>query len=162
VEFDGSYNCDCILRLASGREIVLDKLTQSRTYAGLLEGDPNRKSNNLSIRWLVEQVARDNPDIGEPYLIEPLRRDYFLDPGDMQADIDRQLDRPDELKHIPEWLPPIVCVGEFHSLQPARDNTKDASSLIIVWYQSDFGLDSDAIENLRLVDWDTHATDWEY
>lgn len=162
MEFDDSYNCHCILQLASGREIILDKLTQSRTYAGLLEGTPNRKSNDLSIRWLLQRIARENPEMAESYLIEPQRRDYFLDPGDMQADIDRQRDRPVELKHIPEWLPPIVCVGEFRSLQPARDNTKHASSLIVVWYQDDFGLDSVATEPLRLVDWEKLATDWEY
>ena len=66
------------------------------------------------------------------------------------------------MKRIPEWLPQIECVGTFRSIRPARDTTKDASSLVIVWYQDDFGLDPHAIERLRVVDWDQHATDWEY
>ncbi len=162
MEFDDVYNCHCTLRLDSGREIVLDKLTQSRAYAGLLEGTPNRKSNDLSIKWHLERAERDNSNMGKPYLITPERRDYFREPGDMQSTIDRQSNRPEELKHIPEWLPNIVCIGKFRSLRPARDNTKHASSLIIIWYQDDFGFDTLAINRLQGIDWDRHATDWEY
>lgn len=162
MEFDDVYNCHCSLRLHSGREITLDKLTQSRVYAGLLEGTPSKRSNDQSIRWLLDQIERDPNALGKPYLLEPERRDYFREPGDMQSTIDRQSNRPEELRHIPEWLPQIACVGDFHSTQPARDQTNDASSLIIVWYQDDFGLDSQVFDRLRAVDWDRYASDWEY
>ena len=161
MDFDNAYNVHCSLRLISGREIILDRITLSRTYAGLLEGTPNERSNDLSIKWAMDRVRRDAPQ-GQLHLIEPERRDYFRHPGDMQSVLDRQQERPLELKHIPEWLPQIECVAEFHSIGPVRDSTKDASSLTILWYQNDFGLDEVSIERLRNVDWDQHATDWEY
>ena len=162
LEFNTAYNCHCSLRLATGRVITLDKLSQARAYAGLLEGTPNKASNDHSIQWVLERAKGDNGSLGEPILVPPERRDYFREPGDMQSVIDRQHDRPASIKHSPEWLPQIVCVGVFRSIQPARDNTKEASSLTIVWYQDDFGLDLEAAERLRTVDWDRHATDWEY
>jgi hypothetical protein len=128
----------------------------------LLEGTPNNASNDGTIKWALDRARKDNEWLGEPYLIEPERRDDLRECGDMQSVLDRQGDRPVEMKHIPEWLPQIECVGVFHSIHPARDKSKDASSLTVVWYQDDFGFDSRAIERLRSVDWDQHATDWEY
>ena len=162
MEFDDVYNCRCLLLLHSGREITLDKLTQSRVYAGLLEGTPSKRSNDQSIRWHLDQIESESSTLGKPYLIDPERRDYFRERGDMQSTIERQSARPEKLRHVPEWLPQIVCVGDFRSIQPARDQTKDASSLIIVWYQDDFGMDSQAVDRLRAVDWNRYATDWEY
>jgi len=162
VEFDIAYNVHCSIRLQSGRKITLDRLTQSLAYASLLEGTPNKKSNDHSIRGALDRARRAHGALGEPYLIEPERRDYFREKGDMQCVLERQRDRPAELKHIPEWLPPVECIGVCHSTTPARDRTKDASSLTVVWYQDDFGIDDRAIELVRLVDWDRHATDWDY
>ena len=162
VEFNGAHNCHCSLRLETGREIILDQLAQSRTYDGLLEGTPNRASNERSIEWAMECARKGNESLGEPYLIEPERRDYLRESGDMQAILEQQHNRPAELKRIPEWLPQIECVGVFSSIQPARDEYKDASSLTGVWYQEDFGFDPHAIERLRAVNWEQHATDWEY
>jgi hypothetical protein len=127
-----------------------------------LEGTPSKRSNDQSIKWHLDQIEREPNSLGKPYLIDPDRRDYFRERGDMQSTIERQSNRPEELRHIPEWLPQVVCVGDFRSIQPARDQTKDVSSLIIVWYQDDFGFDAQAIDRLRAVDWDRYATDWEY
>lgn len=162
MEFDAVYNVHCSLRVISGREITLDKLTQSRTYAGLLLGTPNKKSNDNLIQSAMDRARQDPASFGEPLLIDPERRDYFRQRGDMQSVFDRQQDRPEEFKQVPEWLLQVECVGVFNSIRPARDTTKDASSLTIVWYQDDFGFDQRAIERLRLVEWDQNATDWEY
>ena len=162
MEIDSDYNWHGSLRLATGREITLDKLSQSRTYSGLIEGTPNKALNDRSIRWVLERTKQDNESLGEPFLIPPERRDYFSEQGDMQSVLDRQQDRSATMRHIPEWLPHIVCVGVFESFQPAHDKSKDASSLTIVWYQDNFGLDPQVAERLREVDWDQHATDWEF
>ena len=129
MEYNIAYHCHCSLRLDTGREITLDKLTQSRAYAGLLEGTPNKASNDRRIQWALERVKKDNESLGEAYLIEPERRDYLRERGDMQSVLDRQHNRPVEMKRIPEWLPQIECVGMFRSIRPARDTTKDVSSL---------------------------------
>jgi hypothetical protein len=162
MDFDISYNVRCVLRLTSGREVVLDKLSQSRTYAGLLEGTPNKRSNDHDIQWALDEARRDPASLGEPFLFEPERRDYLRAPGDMQSVLDSQGNRPSGFQHIPEWLPQIQCIGIFHSLRPVRDRTKHASSLTIVWYQDDFGIDASAIDRLRSVDWDHHAIDFEF
>jgi len=162
MEFDLAYNVHCSLRLESGRVITLERLTQTRTYSGLLEGTPNKWSNDRSIEATLSRIRRDESSLGEPYLIDPERRDYLREPGDMQAIIDRQQSYREEANHIPEWLPPVECVGVFDSLKTARDHTKHASSLTIVWYQDDFGFDKIPVERLRLVEWDQLATDWEY
>ena len=162
MNYNIAYHCHCELRLDSGRGIFLDRLTQSRVYAGLLEGTPNRASNDRTIQGILERARQVNDWLGDPYLIDPQRRDYLREPGDMQSVIDRQDNRPLEMKRSPEWLPQIACVGVFRSSPPVRDKSKDASSLTIVWFQDDFGLDPRALEQLRSIDWVKHATDWEY
>lgn len=132
VELDLSYNCHCVLRLNSGREVVLDRLSQSRVYAGLLEGTPHRALTDHFIQRALERARKEDASLGEPYLVAPGRRDYFRTPGDMQYFFDRQADRAAEIQYFPEWLPQIGCIGVFRSLRPSRDTTKDCSSLVIV------------------------------
>ncbi|MDP1799399.1 MAG: hypothetical protein Q8K78_18020 [Planctomycetaceae bacterium] len=162
MDFNIAYNVHCSIRLQCGREIILDKLIQSRTYAGLLEGVPNKRVNDLGIEWLLDRAGKEKTTGGEPYLIEPKRRDYLRKAGDMQSIVDRQSDRPEELRRIPEWLPLIECIGIFSSISPARDSTKDTSSLTIVWFQDDFGIDKNVVEQLQNVDWEKHAVDCDY
>jgi hypothetical protein len=86
----------------------------------------------------------------EPYLIPPsetlinLERDY---PFGMPAEI-----------------PKITCVAQFDSFDPARDKLMDASTLPIVWFQSDFAFPIDeAIEaQIRSLDWEKYASDFQY
>ena len=161
MEFDPVYNLHCSLRLHCGRIVILDKLIQSRTYSGLLLGTPDKESNDEKIRTLLDKTRNERFCEAEPYLIEPERRDYCRQVGDMQFTLEQQKDRPIECRRIPEWLPFVECIGLFHSLA-ARDQTKDGSALTIVWFQKDFGFDEKAIEDLRSVDWDRYAVDFEY
>ena len=80
----------------------------------------------------------------------------------MQWFRDHQKARPVEFQRIPEWLPEVTCIGHFQSITPARDQSKDMSSLSIVWYQNEFGIDQSAVEYLRRIDWEHSAVDWEY
>jgi hypothetical protein len=163
----------------------LDKITQARTYAGLLEGTPNKKLNDRLIADAIQRASK-NPSVGqqpaasgfmswvfgrkseksspsEPiYLLPPTRRDYAEEPGDMQHVLDRQKDYPPQMMHIPEWLPEIECAGVFRSFQPARDPLRDMSMLTIVWYQESFGLVRADLEKLRDVDWEHYAEDGDY
>lgn len=162
VKFNEIYNVHCELLLDNGRVITLNTLQQSRTYAGLQIGAPNKDSNDRAIQWHLEEARKLLGSVGEPFLIEPERREYHIKPGDMQCVLDRQNDHPPEILHIPEWVPDIYSIGVFQSLCPARDKTKDFSMLTILWYQPDFGLDANATKAICLVDWDSFATDLEW
>jgi hypothetical protein len=172
------------VRLNSGRVVILDKITQSRTYAGLLEGTPNKKLNDQFIAEAIQRASK-NP-FGAPQetggfmrwvfgrkgerssppepisLVTPARRNYAEEPGDMQHVLDRQKDYPPQMMHIPEWLPEIECAGVFRSFQPAKDPLRHMSMLTIVWYQESFGLVRADLEKLRDVDWDRYAEDGDW
>jgi len=162
VDLDDVDNVHWSLKLTCGRELILDKLIQSRTYAGLLEGTPNNGSNDRTIEWLLDRARKDSDTLGEPYLVAPARRDCLREKGHMASVAERKIKRPEQFRHMPEWLPNIECIGFFRSLSPARDTTKDASSLTVVWFQDDFGFCQRAIQDLLVVDWNQHAVDWEY
>ena len=162
MKFNDVYNVHCELTLDTGRGITLDTFLQRRTYAGLQVGTPNKDSNDQAFEWHLD-FARGLPDcVGEPHLIPPPRRDYHVTPGDMQSVLDRQSDRPPNMLHIPEWVPDVYSVGVFHSLSPARNDAKDFSTLTILWYQPDFGVDTEAMQQIRVVDWKALATDQEW
>ncbi len=173
------------VRFTSGRVVILDKITQARTYAGLLEGTPNKRLNDQLIAEAIQRASKNpsggqQPEAGgfmnwvfgrkgkksslpEPIcLVAPDRRDYAEEPGDMQHVLDRQKDYPPQMMHIPEWLPEIECAGVFRSFQPARDALRDMSMLTIVWYQESFGLVRADLEKLRDVDWDRYAEDGDW
>lgn len=138
-----------MLKLASGREITLNRIMQSRTYAGLLEGAPNPKWNDRIIADALERATQMPCVLGPAVLISPKRV-----PPKPTSDSD--------VWYVEEWLPPIECIGDFQSISPAHDMSRDASSLTIVWYQHDFGIDSNAIDEIQTVDWDRCASDWDY
>jgi len=162
MDFDETYNVHCNITLDSGRKITLETLVQSRTYAGLMLGAPSKESNDWHLERAFDQARALRKLNIEPYLVPPERRDYRIEPGDMDDVLEQQQDRPPESRHVPEWLPEVECIGVFNSLDPARDMTMDASTLIIIWYQDDFGIDPKAVAQIRTIDWDQHATDWEY
>ncbi len=112
-------------------------------------GAPGPKWNNGIIENALLSAAKMSCALGPPYLIEPKR--YFVETIEQSNP-----------QYNEEWLPQIECIGVFSSLGPVRDMTKDASSLIVVWYQPEFGLDKNAIEEIRNIDWDKYAIDWEY
>lgn len=114
--YSGSYHMHCMLTLASGRELVLDKLVQERTYAGLLEGLPDSRSNNQHIERVLAHAQADCVPGALPFLVTPPRRDFLRTPGDMAKSRSEW--------RVPEWLPQVTCVGQFYSLEHARDPSK--------------------------------------
>jgi hypothetical protein len=49
MEYDPIYHVTCRLQHESGRELILNQLEQSQTYAGMLEGVPDKKANDWGI-----------------------------------------------------------------------------------------------------------------
>ncbi len=77
----------------------------------------------------------------------------------MDTVLARNEGRPPEEHYIPEWLPMIQCTAKFTYPETVQDKSKDLSCLTVVWYQDDFGIDDTATDELRKLDWSTHACD---
>jgi uncharacterized protein (TIGR02996 family) len=139
------------IRLRSGRRVSLRSLRQFRIYEGLLEGLPTTRMNQQIIERLMAE-ERDRLAGEEPYLIRAVEKP-----------IDYARERPYPFGQ-PAELPPIGCVGRFHSFQPARSPQRDCSELVVIWFQSVFALPVDPLvcEQLLVIDWDRHANDFDY
>jgi hypothetical protein len=139
-----------IIELQSGRRISLDSLTQSRTYAGLLEGLPTVEMSQRIIDRLIATERERGWWVGEPYLIPPVFtplefwREKLYPFGE------------------PAAIPQITCVGRFRSFPPARDPEAHYSELTVIWFQDQFAfpLHPGILEHLRLLDWDRLARDF--
>lgn len=158
LQYSDAYELRCQLTLASGRTITLERLDQQMTYSGLMEGTPNAKSNNMFINWEFRTAAKQCVAGAEPYLLPPRRRDYCRKPGDMQRLVEA---RP---HHVPEWLPAVRCIGTFNSSVIRRNTQNHMSTLVVIWFQDDFALpiQESSLQQLRSLDWDAVATDFEY
>jgi len=104
MNYEVAYHLHCRIDLDSGIRIRLYELNQVQTYEGLLAGVPSSFLNDRQIEGAME-MARTRFR-SEPTLIEPPRRNFLREPGDM--------DSP-KRRHSPEWLPMICCIGRFKS-----------------------------------------------
>lgn len=164
LDFDEIYNVTSSLIQDGGRNLTLKYLDQAHTYAGMLEGTPNRKANDWGIETDLKYAAQYRFAMGKPHLIEPERRGYLRQPGDMDHIRERTSQYPAEWGRDPEWLPLIRCIGCFFSTTTRKNPKKDMSALTVVWYQNDFAypIDDAIVDSLRSLDWDRLATDFEY
>ncbi|MFN7842768.1 MAG: hypothetical protein ACK5YR_18405 [Pirellula sp.] len=164
MDFDETYNVTSSLTQNGGRKLTLKYLDQSQTYSGMLEGTPNRKFNDWEIENDLKYAAKYRFAMGSPYLIEPKRRDYFRQPGDMNHIRERTSQYPAEWGRDPEWLPLIRCIGCLFSSSTSKNPMKDVSTLTVLWYQNDFAypIENDILTALRSMDWDRLAADFEY
>jgi len=161
MEFDSTFNATCKLVMQSGRNIRLINFVQFLTHSGQLAGAPTKKMNDGRIDRAIKNSRNLLCSIGKPFLISPERKNYRRFPGDMKDSIEYMQKEFPELSYIPEWLPEVECIGVFNSDSPAHDKSKDCSSLTIIWYQDDFGIDSKAMELIVEVDWDLYASDYD-
>lgn len=155
-QYDIAYHLHCQLTLQSGRHVRLVALDQEMSYAGLLEGVPNAKSNDWYVERSLQAAQRRCVEGAEPHLIPPVRRDFLREPGDMRPIIEA---RP---YWIPEWLPMVRCIGSFRSSVTSRNPDRDVSALVVVWFQDEYGppLQDPALGHLLAMDWDALATDY--
>jgi hypothetical protein len=135
------------ITLEDGRTIHLRWFQQYQVYAGLLEGHPTREMNERMIRRLFDlaETRTSTP----PYLVPPR---------------EKRIDYPDGYPFDVEdavALPRIACLGHFESFSPARDASRDYSSLVIIWFQDDyaFPIEPEVLVQIRVVDWARLASD---
>jgi hypothetical protein len=99
-------------------------------------------------RLVSEEQLRRNSD---PYLIAPVER-----PAPHRADPSRTQSQG--------LFPMIACVGRFSSFQPARDESRAASELTIIWFQDEFAfpINPGIREQIRTIEWEKHAYDFDW
>lgn len=143
------------ITLDTGRVISMDSLEQHVTYAGVLEGFPNKDRNDRHIDDLIKRYScRDE----KPYVLSASRDIIHIE--------------ADEVSHFsrtscpqPELLPYITCIARFYSDEPARDTVdSDMSFISLIWFQDDWAMPiaPNVMEQLRAFDWDSLAYDGGY
>jgi hypothetical protein len=155
MEFDRVYRLTSQLKLSDGRVTNLRLLNQQQTYWGLLGGLPNAKTNTQLIEYALKKATEQHCFHGESaHLLAPCRRDFEIEPGDMES---LQVSE----NRTPEWLPRVQCVGKFESLKPASDASKVYSLMTILWFQDDYAMPiAKEIEaTIQNLNWNRLATD---
>jgi hypothetical protein len=139
------------LRLKSGRAIFLRNLVQSGTYDGLLNGLPTKEKNQKLISRLMHEHLNERYQ-RPPYVIKPEERELSLPEGEAYP------------FGVPAALPPVLCVGRFESVSATLTNHGDASSLVVIWFQNEFGYppDSGVAAQLESIDWESNAGSFVY
>lgn len=138
--------------LDSGITIYLDCLFQYRTYAGRMEGLPNRLKNGLLIDRVLRYAEEKLWQGGKPHLRAPREIPVPIPEGHWF-----RLDGVSEFVKIP----PVASLATFEALMPAHDPDADCSSLKVVWFQDEYGLPVAAalLRQFQTLDWRALATD---
>lgn len=137
------------ITLSSGRLIELTELRMASTYAGVLEGYPNKDINDMTVKALHAKAELAFPPT--PVHLVPPALEYP--------------DRPAGFFGPVEVLPPVACIGFFRSTVVAAELVSELhrSRLAVVWFQSGLGApsDKDADLVLRGLRWVELAQDYE-
>lgn len=146
---------DWSLVLKTGRSVRLDALYQQDTTRGMLCG--------LPLPHVREQQIEDGVNTARHvFRCRQADRVYVLPPTLYRYTAN--LARPSDPPNICELnaLPPVCSMGEFLSGTPVRDQEHVYSSLVVLWFQGEYGLPTDArvLELLRAMPWDDWAGDW--
>lgn len=151
---DMLFGVDSHFTLDSGRSIQLSQLHQELTYLGLLAGVPTTEYNDRLIQNHTNQARRYCLGDSNPVVIPPVRRTDF--PAEVIAYQAEFGFAP------PEALPPLVCIGVFKG-DELPDSDQVFSRLVVVWYQTKYGLPTDRrlLAQLSALDWDAHATGYD-
>ena len=125
-----SFNLHC------GRSVYLDSLRYGRTYAGLLEGRPDKKYNDVIV---ARACANTN---GPAHLVSP---------------------SIDESDPAHPSLPPVEMIAEVWCNDPIGDGM--GSHATIVWYRDTWNKQSlidVVLEGIRDVPWESIAVDFDW
>ena len=147
--------------LNSSRVINLYEIHCSLTYAGLLEGLPNRRMNKDILSRLSE-VANDKIyNSTNPYLIQPEEKKIHIEEGPTKSCNDQMVK-----EHGDDWelieIPRIECIASFES-GPITDDYM-GSKLTVAWFQEEYPMpiDRNIINKIKLIDWNNKASSFDY
>lgn len=141
------------LALADGRTIELAAFYQELTYLNLLSGYPTRSINTDLLRSHVRVATEQQHRLVVPLdavLLDPTVTQLPFPPRPIGESLDPY-----------ESLPPILSVAVFDS--DAVGATEACSSVLVVWYQDNWGLPSaPVVAQLRKLNWVDCASDWTW
>ncbi|MGQ0655004.1 MAG: hypothetical protein ACT4P4_22510 [Betaproteobacteria bacterium] len=92
-------------------------------------------------RGLIDSLCKEaqghGADGAEPYLIEP------------------------DAEHLVSRLPAVSCIAVFDSGPLESDDAEPYSSLVVAWFQDEFGpIPSKILKLVDAVDWESCASPW--
>ncbi len=163
--------------LAGGREITIQSLYQTLTYAHVLEGIPYGASLigpvQLHLKWAQEKYPER-----KIIVLEPRLRPLAIDPPELDK-LQERWKKAEELKafaanggtltlreHMDTaWTEPVcigsVCCRALFESSPVDRDKGMLSELFVIWFQDGFAMPiaPDVTEQIRAIDWDTEAVD---
>ncbi len=126
--------------LNDGTSVGCFLMLQSRTYDGLLAGVPNKDVNDLVIARTLDSAADLlHSDCEKVVLIEPK-----INEGSYSG-------RSGMVVRYPV-LPAIMCISLFADMD---------KQLIVISFQDEMGnIDSNVVEEIKKIDWDSSAEEY--
>ncbi len=145
---------DWKFQLSGGRGIFLTRIQQHPTYMGTFFGLPPDPERSVA-RAIEEANTWDGHFHGAPVVI-PATIVMGIKPPPKSARFTQSGPRAWSM------LPPVTTFAKFMSLTTARDHSKVHSTVLVVWWQTQFGIarEADPLVRLRSIDWVKHAKDW--
>jgi len=133
--------------LNSGIEISLNSIYQDKTYDGLLEGMPINPDAELRESYKKALDLYKEMET-QPFILPPV-----MDSGRIKWS---------GIEEIEDWklLPRIRSIAKFSAANPARDSSQNSSSLVVIWFQQEYGIPKK--EQFLEIDWNSLAWDWCY
>jgi hypothetical protein len=145
---------DWKFQLSGGREIFLTRIQQHRTYGGMLCGLP--WDPEMSVVQAISGAQKWDGRFHAAPVVIPATIVSGTTPGPGMPRLPSLFLR--------EWsmLPQVTTFAIFESLKTARDPREVYSSVLVIWWQTQFGIprDADLLDRLRSIDWVKHAKDW--
>ena len=138
---------------ADGREVDMESMHQGYLYAGHLLGGMFHPEGSLE--QVMKKAKLLYPWVAAPaVIIPPVLLEYSMP--------DRPTPVYDPEKQLgPVTLPRVYVIANLRSHQPARDKNECFSSLIVVWFQENFGDVAPEIQQkIAELDWNNLAYDW--
>jgi len=137
-----------------GRDIVLTRLHQYLTYAGVLAGLPTTDDVRA---WPIEGALR----LANQLFDSDPSRIAVLPPEIMVSTVVTMRHGKREAIAV-DFLPAVCSIGTFESKKPIHDTTADGSEAVIVWFQGSFGAPEagHVTEAIRRLQWDDFAYDY--
>ncbi len=154
------------IQLATGREIMLGRLMQVQTYAGLLVGMPNPRVDDSIVEAGLKEASETFTQACKPYLIQPKKTPFTVQMQRRSVNKEGETKAAGEIEERNgERLPLVTCMGSFRCRQTLKSPDDEGffaySLATIVWFQETYAMPiaPAVLAEIRLLDWSGVAAD---